>query len=177
VSFLIDFVNWTHFSSLILTDLSSCLKTVQSEQFKPIRQCLRQLELLKNVWHSILPSELYNNTMGGLVNSISLDIIKKVTAMEDISTVLSNALVDLIKSSDEKCQALFDSDVNLRDLAQSWEKLVDLQFILDASLVDIQTSWKDGRLPKNFRTDEVKRLIRALFQNTERRANCIQTIV
>lgn len=97
--------------------------------------------------------------------------------MEDISTVLSNALVDLIKNSDEKCQALFDSDVNLRDLALSWEKLVDLQFILDASLVDIQAAWKEGRLPKNYKADEVKRLIRALFQNTERRANCLQTIV
>lgn len=115
--------------------------------------------------------------MGGLVDVISLDMIKKITALEDISTILANSLVELIKSADEKCQALFESNVNIRDPAVSWEKLINLQFILDASLVDIQAAWKDGRLPKNFKTDEVKRLIRALFQNTERRANCLQTIV
>lgn len=97
--------------------------------------------------------------------------------MEDISTTLSNSLVELIKTVDQKCQALFESDVSVLALASSWEKLMNLQFILDASLVDIQTEWKSGRLPKNFKADEVKRMIRALFQNTERRANCLQTIV
>ena len=115
------------------------------------------MELLKNVWQAILPSELYNNTMGGLVDAISL--------------------VELIKTTDEKCQALFEADINVRDVSTSWEKLINLQFILDASLVDIQAAWKEGRLPKNFKPDEVKRLVRALFQNTERRANCLQTIV
>lgn len=134
------------------------------------------MELLKNVWQSILPSELYNNTMGGLVDAISLDMIKKITAMEDISTVLCTGLVELIKTTDEKCQALFEADINVRDVSSSWEKLINLQFILDASLVDIQAAWKEGRLPKNFKPDEVKRLVRALFQNTERRANCLQTI-
>lgn len=135
------------------------------------------MDLLRNVWQTILPSELYNGTMGGLIDSISLDMIKKVTSMEDISTTLSNSLVELIKTVDEKCQALFESDVSVLAVAPSWEKLMNLQFILDASLVDIQAEWKSGRLPKNFKADEVKRLIRALFQNTERRANCLQTIV
>lgn len=115
--------------------------------------------------------------MGGLVDAISLDMIKKITAMEDISTILGTGLVELIKTTDEKCQALFEADVYIRDVTSSWEKLINLQFILDASLVDIQAAWKDGRLPKNFKPDEVKRLVRALFQNTERRANCLQTIV
>lgn len=115
--------------------------------------------------------------MGGLIDTISLDIIKKVTSMEDISTTLSNSLVELIKTTDEKCQALFEADVSVLTLSTSWEKFMNLQFILDGSLVDIQAAWKDGRLPKNFKADEVKRLIRALFQNTERRANCLQTIV
>lgn len=115
--------------------------------------------------------------MGGLVDYISLDLIKKITAMEDISTILATALVDLIKIVDEKGQALFEVDINIRNTAASWEKLINLQFILDASLVDIQASWKDGRLSKNFKADEVKRLIRALYQNTQRRANCLQTIV
>lgn len=115
--------------------------------------------------------------MGGLIELISLDMLKKVTALEDISTSLSNGLVELIKTIEEKCKALFESNVNIVNVVGSWEKLMNLQFILDASLVDLQAAWKDGRLPKHFKADEVKRLIRALFQNTERRANCLQTIV
>lgn len=154
-----------------------CLNNILPEHFKPIRQCLRQMDLLKNVWQTILPSELYNDTMGRLIDSISLDMIKKVTNLEDISTTLSNSLVELIKTVDEKCQALFEADVSILSVSPSWEKLMNLQFILDASLVDIQGAWKSERLSKCFKADEVKRLIRALFQNTERRANCLQTIV
>lgn len=146
------------------------------EHFKPIRQCLRQMDLLKNVWQTILPSDLYNKTIGDLLDVLSMDVIKKVTFLEDISTTLSNGLVELIKTLEEKGQSLFAADCSALDVVSSWQKLLHLQFILDASLVDIQSSWKNNHIAQTFKADEVKRLIRALFQNTERRANCLQNI-
>ena len=134
------------------------------------------MDLLKNVWQTILPSEVYNRTIGELLDVISVDLVKKVTALEDISTTLSNGLVELIKTLEEKGQALFEADTSALDVVPSWQKLLHLQFILDASLVDIQASWKNNDISKSFKADEVKRLIRALFQNTERRANCLQNI-
>jgi protein transport protein DSL1/ZW10 len=135
------------------------------------------MDLLKNVWQTILPTKVYNETMGSLLEVISGNLINKVTVMEDISTTLASGLVDLIKTVDEKSQSLFDSDHSILSIAPNWQKLLHLQFILDASLVDISTSWKNDQISQSFRADDVKSLIRALFQNTERRSKCLSTIV
>jgi hypothetical protein len=135
------------------------------------------MDLLKNVWQTILPSELYNKTMAGLLDTITGDLIKKVTVMEDISTVLATGLVELIKTVDEKGQSLFEADTSAIAIVPSWQKMLHLQFILDASLVDITNSWKAAQISQSFKVDEVKRLIRALFQNTDRRAAALSSIV
>jgi hypothetical protein len=135
------------------------------------------MELLKNVWQTILPSDLYNKTMAELLDVIISDLIRKVVIMEDISTTLANGLVDLIKVVDEKGQALFEADTSLFNYITSWQKMLHLQFILDAALVDITNSWKSGQISQSFKVEEVKRMIRALFQNTDRRANALSAIV
>ncbi|XP_070502068.1 centromere/kinetochore protein zw10 [Chironomus tepperi] len=153
------------------------LNNFQQEHFKPIRQALRQMDLLKNVWQTILPSDLYNKTIGNLLDVIAIDIIKKVLRLEDISTTLANGLVEMIKNFEEKGQLLFEADCSALNFVTNWKKLINLQFILDASLVDIQASWKNNQISASFKAEEVKHLIRALFQNTERRANCLQNII
>lgn len=128
------------------------------------------------MWQTILPADLYNKTIAGLLDVICYDLIKKIVALEDISTTLANGLVDLIKSFEEKGQQLFEADCSAFEVVDQWQKLLHLQFILEGSLVDIQTSWKDRQISVSFKAEEVKHLIRALFQNTERRANCLQNI-
>jgi protein transport protein DSL1/ZW10 len=145
--------------------------------FKPIRQCLRQMDLLKNVWQTILPTNLYNKTMAGLLNVICSNFVNKVSAMEDISANLSTALVELIKTIDEKSQALFEADISCLSIVDDWQRLLHLQFILDGTLIEISQSWKNKQLSQSFSAEDVKRLIRALFQNTERRATALSSIV
>jgi centromere/kinetochore protein ZW10 len=135
------------------------------------------MKLLKNVWQTILPTDLYNKTMAELLDVITSDFIKKVVVMEDISTTLANGLGELIKVLDEKGQPLFEADTSLITIVSSWQKLLHLQFVLDASLVDITNSWKSGQISQSFKVEEVKRMIRALFQNTDRRANALSAIV
>lgn len=59
-----------------------------------------------------------------------------------------------------------------------WQRLLELIKILEASLRDIQDRWADGKGPlaHEFTAIQVKQLIRALFQNTERRAALLTTI-
>lgn len=97
--------------------------------------------------------------------------------MEDISTILANGLVELIKTIDEKGQSLFEANTSALSVVPSWQKMLHLKFILEASLVDITKSWKTGQITQSFKSEEVKRLIRALFQNTDRRANALSAIV
>lgn len=135
------------------------------------------MDLLKNVWQTILPSDLYNRTISSLLDVISSDFTKKVSLMEDISTTLSNGLVELIKTIDEKGQSLMEPDVSVYNMVPTWPKMLHLQFILDSSLVDIASSWKSGQISQSFKAEDVKRLIRALFQNTDRRANALSSIL
>lgn len=135
------------------------------------------MDLLKNVWQTILPTNLYNKTMAELLNVICSNFVNKVSAMEDISANLSTSLVELIKTIDEKSQALFEADTSCLSIVEDWQRLLHLQLILDGTLIEISQSWKSKQLSQSFSSDDVKRLIRALFQNTERRATALSSII
>lgn len=51
--------------------------------------------------------------------------------------------------------------------------------ILGASLIQITEQWSEGKGPLtlNYKPEEIKFLIRALFQNTDRRANALSSII
>ena len=52
-----------------------------------------------------------------------------------------------------------------------WTKFTELMLVLNASLQDIADRWAEGKGPlaHEFSANEMKHLIRALFQNTDRR--------
>lgn len=51
--------------------------------------------------------------------------------------------------------------------------------ILNASLIQITELWSEGKGPLclHYKADEIKHLMRSLFQNTDRRANALLSIV
>ena len=59
-----------------------------------------------------------------------------------------------------------------------WPRFQELQHLLGASLKDIEDRWASGRGPlaAHFAADEVKQMIRALFQNTDHRAAILARI-
>jgi centromere/kinetochore protein ZW10 len=59
-----------------------------------------------------------------------------------------------------------------------WQKFKELVLILGANLRDIDDRWADGKGPlaHEFTPGEVKQLIRALFQNTDRRSAILARI-
>ena len=61
---------------------------------------------------------------------------------------------------------------------KKWNKFKELILILNASLREIEDRWAGGKGPLaiEFSVDEVKKLIRALFQNTDRRAATLSRI-
>lgn len=60
-----------------------------------------------------------------------------------------------------------------------WVKLQQTSTILNASMAQIAEQWADGKGPLtlNFRAEDIRHLIRALFQNTDRRASVLSTII
>ncbi|XP_017067554.1 centromere/kinetochore protein zw10 [Drosophila eugracilis] len=152
--------------------------TMGSGPLKLVRQCLRQLELLKNVWANVLPETVYNVTFCELINTFVAELIRRVFTLRDISATMACELSDLIDVVLQRAPTLF-REPNEVVKVLSWLKLQQLKTMMNASLKEITELWCDGAGPltATYKSDEVRHLIRALFQDTDRRAKAITQIV
>lgn len=73
---------------------------------------MRQLDLLKNVWQTILPELVYNKSLGTILNDLCDEIIRKVVAREDISSAVANGLVNICEVIIERGPTLFAVSMN-----------------------------------------------------------------
>ena len=132
---------------------------------------------LHKVWAGVLPTKVYLMCIGTLLNTVMEELIGIVTSLEDISADAGEQLVTMLKQLQDRSPALFDSEDPKR-FVKKWSKFKELIFILGASLREIDESWGHGkgRLSSEFPAEQVKALVRALFQNTERRAAILARI-
>ena len=72
----------------------------------------------------------------------------------------------------------FQEPETIQRHVKNWRKLTELIIVLGASLTEIENRWANskGPLAHEFTADQVKRFIRALFQNTERRSALLARI-
>ncbi|XP_042332095.1 centromere/kinetochore protein zw10 homolog [Sceloporus undulatus] len=155
---------------------------------KAIRQVLHQLKRLGKVWQDVLPVNVYCKAMGTLLNMALTEILNRITALEDISAenadrlhVLCQIMVDegpgvFVPLPGEEQNRPFQEEVPV--YVPKWMTFRELMLVLQASLQEIVDRWADGKGPlaAEFSPGEVKNLIRALFQNTERRAAALAKI-
>ncbi|XP_064326780.1 centromere/kinetochore protein zw10 homolog [Phalacrocorax carbo] len=155
---------------------------------KAIRQVLHQLKRLGKVWQDVLPVNVYCKAMGTLLNTALSEIVTRIAALEDISAEDADRLYSLCKTMVEEGPQVFtplpEDDKNKKYqeevpvYVQKWMMFKELMIILQANLQEIVDQWADGKGPlaAEFSAAEVKSLIRALFQNTERRAAALAKI-
>lgn len=155
---------------------------------KAVKQVLHQLKRLGIVWQDVLPVNIYCKAMGTLLNIAIAEMIARITALEDISTEDGDRLYSLCKTvidegpqvfaplSDENKNKKYQEEVPV--YVSKWMPFKELMIMLQASLQEIGDRWADGKGPlaTAFPSSEVKALIRALFQNTERRAAALAKI-
>uniref|UniRef100_A0A674ID94 Centromere/kinetochore protein zw10 homolog n=1 Tax=Terrapene triunguis TaxID=2587831 RepID=A0A674ID94_9SAUR len=155
---------------------------------KAARQVLHQLKRLGKVWQDVLPVNIYCKAMGTLLNTALSEIINRITALEDISAEDADRLHSLCRIMLEEGPLVFtpllEENKNKKYqeevpvYVQKWMMFKELMIILQANLQEIVDRWADGKGPlaAEFSPTEVKSLIRALFQNTERRAAALAKI-
>ncbi|XP_043483050.1 centromere/kinetochore protein zw10 homolog [Leptopilina heterotoma] len=145
---------------------------------RDVQQCLRQLDHLKAVWIDVLPENNYCRAIGHIANSMVEDLIAKITAVEDIPADLATDLVTLLNNVVQETPTIFPQPETVQRYIRTWRKLLELIIVLGASLAEIEKRWANsqGPLAHEFTADQVKRLIRALFQNTERRSALLMRI-
>lgn len=78
-----------------------------------MRQSIRQLEFLRNVWLNVLPDNVYTSTFALLLDEICRDIINRIMKLEDISAVVANELSELIEVLLDKAPSLFKVGCNV----------------------------------------------------------------
>lgn len=74
---------------------------------KIIRQCLRQFDLLKNVWQTILPDDVYTSSLATLLNEFCIEVIRRICAIEDIPSTVSHGLVDILDIIIDRAPTIF----------------------------------------------------------------------
>ncbi|XP_043937002.1 centromere/kinetochore protein zw10 homolog [Protopterus annectens] len=155
---------------------------------KAVRQVIHHLKRLGKVWQDVLPVTIYCKAMGTLLNTTIMEIANRVTALEDISTEDGDRIYSLCKIMVEEGPQIFTplAEENKNKTYQEevplyvpkWMKFKELMIVLQASLQELVDRWADGKGPlaTEFSSTEIKSLIRALFQNTERRAAALNRI-
>uniref|UniRef100_A0A0P4W4M1 Centromere/kinetochore protein zw10 homolog n=1 Tax=Scylla olivacea TaxID=85551 RepID=A0A0P4W4M1_SCYOL len=161
-------------------DASQAEKTQQG-----MRQVIHQLQLLHRVWQNVLPYRVYIKAISRLVSSVVEEVVARVVTLEDISADAALALITTLTLLKEFVPSLFKVEGEeepgpgeaLRYVTL-WGKFSELIVVLGASLQDIQDRWAQGKGPlaHEFTPDEAKQLVRALFQNTDRRAKVLARI-
>ncbi|NWU77953.1 ZW10 protein, partial [Onychorhynchus coronatus] len=155
---------------------------------KAIRQVLHQLKRLGQVWQDVFPVNVYCKAMGTLLNTALAEIVTRTVALEDISAEDADRLYSLCRIMVEEGPQVFtplpEEEKNKKYqeevpvYVEKWMTFKELMIILQANLQEIVDQWADGKGPlaAEFSAAEVKSLIRALFQNTERRAAALAKI-
>ncbi|XP_028277348.1 centromere/kinetochore protein zw10 homolog [Parambassis ranga] len=155
---------------------------------KAVRQVIHQLKQLGTVWQDVLPVSIYCKAMGNLLNTAISEIIAKIMMLEDISSedgehlhTLCQSIIEegplvFIPLAEENKNKKYQEEVPL--YVKKWGTFKELVIVLRANLQEIVDRWADGKGPLavEFSSSEVKSLIRALFQNTERRAVALTKI-
>ncbi|GFN82910.1 centromere/kinetochore protein zw10-like protein [Plakobranchus ocellatus] len=150
---------------------------------RSIKQAMLQLEHLQKIWKPVLPINNYKKAMGKLINCVVTHITSCTCSLEDIAQAAAKVLLQLLEPLEPRCGEMLvlpgeAPSVELTRHVASWQRLSELQLVLDASLSDIGDRWAGGQGPLAlaFTSTEVRQLVRALFQNTDRRANLLTTI-
>ncbi|XP_045165863.2 centromere/kinetochore protein zw10 homolog [Mercenaria mercenaria] len=153
---------------------------------RAVKQVLHQLQHLRKVWHEILPPTNYRKAIGGLLNGVIIEVTDSIVALEDISADDTKQLSRLVTTISARAPELFKVDdeektnitIEIQRNVAKWQRFRELDMVLNASMIEIGDRWASGKGPLAvvFTANEVKQLIRALFQNTDRRAAMLAKI-
>lgn len=161
----------------LLSDQAS-LKSIDQHPFQKAIGCvLDKVFALRGEILNLLPNLVVTRITCTLLNTLIQEVFHKILKLEDIPerscSILLSAL-NFIESFLNETEELQRLTLVLSD----YHKLLEMRFVLKANLQEIADRWEDGDGPLTlaFSPDQLKHMIRALFQNTERRAALLSKI-
>ncbi|CAL1534617.1 unnamed protein product [Lymnaea stagnalis] len=150
---------------------------------KSVDQVIFQLKHLQKIWKPVLPINIYKKATGMLIQHVVQIVTDSILSLEDISQGASTQLISILSTIETNCGECLTSpgevaSVELTRHVKSWQRLTEIKLVVDSSLSAISDRWAEGKGPlaASLKAIELKNLIRALFQNTDRRADVLAAI-
>lgn len=122
--------------------------------------------------------------VGTLLNTAVIELISCIVKLDDIRERESDLLASLLMDFNDSAQSDLLTPIMDRyptpvgKLVPAWGRLAETKFVLKSRLQDIIDRWAEGKGPlaAELTAAEVKQLMRALFQNTDKRASALAAI-
>jgi len=168
--------------------LELVVRDPEQEKYPAAERCIKQILLqihhLRKVWFGVLPHEALRRSLSILADAAIGKFVDAICGVEDLVSSASDQLQMACALLQQKLPLALrlpgddKNDLQWRKLLTKWDRVEELKVLMSSSLQDIVDRWSEGKGPlaENFTIVEVKNLIRALYQNTEYRANAISKI-
>ena len=148
---------------------------------RTLDSCVLQIEQTAAVWKEVLPFFILAQSVGALVTHLLSLINEAVLRKEDITSPDAGIMADMFEHLAQKCKQIMTIDgkpMVQKVCEKSYYMLLEIIFCLKGSLAEIGHRWCEGKGPLAawMEAAQVKQLIRAIFQNTDRRAQLLAQI-
>ncbi|KAF8216598.1 hypothetical protein K438DRAFT_1797518 [Mycena galopus ATCC 62051] len=155
-----------------------------------VSKVVQEIKRLAQQWKGVLNKSKYYTAIGMVTEAALSRVLEDILALPDIPEVESHRLNELCRIL-QGLEALFIEDTKrdswesstespphsfVLDYVPSWLKFSYLGELLEASMVDISYLFDSGALV-DFEIDELVRLVRALFADTQLRTNTINKLI
>ncbi|CAG9536451.1 unnamed protein product [Cercopithifilaria johnstoni] len=145
--------------------------------------CMINLEQISGIWRKVLTKTVYANCVGNIISFFFNALVKMLMSTEDIRATDAELSAIALRKVLKRSEMLFvieqSKHSSIHRYAEvSYFRIKELLFCLDSSLQNIYDRWCDGKGPlaQWLHADEVRHLVKALFQNTEKRAQVLSKI-
>ncbi|VDM10426.1 unnamed protein product [Wuchereria bancrofti] len=142
--------------------------------------CMMNLEQISGIWKKVLTKTVYACCIGNVISFFFNTLIKMLLSTEDIRASDAELSAITLRKVLKRSEMLFVIEQSKHSrihkyTGSSYFRIKELLFCLDSSLQNIYDRWCDGKGPLALwlHADEVRHLVKALFQNTEKRAHLI----
>ena len=158
-------------------DLQMC---TSEEQQTLISKCLQEgIQYVKDfhdLSKDVFPDVLQSRCLCSLLDVVLAWLVGGIFELEDIGAEEADILYNFTSFVVNQGMKATHLPNNVLEIQCShWKKISDLSFILLANLQQITLQWKEKKFLA-ITSEEIRGLIRSLFQNTDKRANALANI-
>jgi protein transport protein DSL1/ZW10 len=138
---------------------------------------MSHLEQLRGQWQNVLPDSVYERVMGYLVECVLRCAVAPVQEADVIAATAATDIGRIFRSLSKCKDVLLDAQPdNVQRMVPSYNKFVVLTDLLDFSISDVM-EWLPRKKFASFTSAELSALIKALFDDSERRQNILNLIL